>query len=160
MAAAAKKKKIIGFLFKEKENPVPETNARLYGLKKSQEIHKELINEDNSSKMFRSDDFLVQTSYNLKKPIDSLNFEEKPIAPVGLANETFDSQNASINTNTIDSNNELTQTEINPKNNIEEPDQKNNVGFLQMTEKMQAKQGFFFKKKYLKNYFLRWGRKG
>ena len=143
LAAAAKKKKIIGFLFKEKENLVPETNPKLYGLKKSQEIHKELINEDNSSKMFRSDDFLVQTSDNLK---NSLNFEEKPIAPVGLANETFDnSQNTTINTNTEYSNNELTQTEINPKNNIEEPDQKNNVGFLQMTEKMQAKQGLLKK---------------
>lgn len=144
LAAAAKKKKIIGFLFKEKENPLPETNSNLYSLKKSQEIHKELINEDNSSKMFRSDDFLVQTSNNLKKPMDLVNFEEKPIVPTGLANETFEnSQNTTTIINNEYSNNEITQAEINPKS--EEPDQKNTVGFLQMTEKMQAKQGFLKK---------------
>ena len=134
LQAAAKKKKIIGFVFKEKENLGPVSSPKIHGLKKSQEIQKELINEDNSSKMFRSDDFFVQTSDNYKKHIDSLNFEEKPIASVGLTNESFEnSQNTTINTNT-----EYSQAEISPKNNIEEPDQKNNVGFLQMTEKMQS----------------------
>lgn len=123
LASSGSKKKIIGFFFKERNKNL--TNS----INKSEEIHSELINEDHSSKIFRSEEILVKNN-NLEKNSQDNNTNDKDLENIQEIPDVLD-----VNINkTI--------------RNSQEP--KNNIGFLSISENIhlkdrsKEKQGFYF----------------
>ena len=165
LAANSKKKNIIGFLFKEKENEINGGSS----LNKSKEIHRELIGQDQSSKLFRSQNFVFQPNErNIEG--NSINSEEKDNKMEKMEillenpkenNETIDnivdnskennenSESLSeeniekISEKSMNSENKIEETIIQEKNAAEE----NSIGFLSLSEKIEMAEkqsGFFF----------------
>ena len=102
LASNAKNNKIVGFLFKEKSNP-----------SQSNEIHKELINEDHSSKLFRSNEFVVEPNWDViekKQKIPEISrFNEKK-DDINTENNLENSLSESEN---LDKNNKIEKNTIN-----------------------------------------------
>lgn len=162
LSAASKKKKVIGFFFKQKENSGNQEKIA-NGLKQAQEIHNELINEDHSSKIFRSDNFLVRPQENFENnQKNSLNFEEKSN---GITTSSIDDRgNYKENNETVGKSQNLTtypenmNNEMNnPINTINsehngatlEPRQENNIGFLSLSEKMDMTENLWSHQSFL-----------